>query len=347
MSTKHSAPLPPDHENRDVRFRAVEGGDANLIELAHREDLFENDILRSIKSRALAYLRAGVAVHFRGPAGAGKTTLALQIATQLNRPTVLLTGDASFTAQNLIGSETGVKIRQVEDNFIHNVRKSERETTRVWEDQVLTKAVTRGYTLVYDEFTRSSAEANNPLLPVLEEGVLPLTTAQRDRRYVEAHCEFRAIFTSNPNDYAGVTTPQDALIDRMITFDLEWHDAATETGIVAARSHLDPELCAPIVELVRALRAQTPEGGVPPSMRSAVMIARVARAQNLTPNADDPRYVQLCLDALASRGAPAGEDHAARVKRLAQLAQLVRAHSVVTPAHPTAFDPAQPQRGAA
>lgn len=272
-----------------------------VLELKPRADLYEDEALLSIQGRALAYLRAGVAVHLRGPAGAGKTTLALQIAARLSRPAVLVTGDGWFTAQDLIGGQSGVRVRQVRDRYIHTVQKTETETTAMWEDSVLTHAVAKGYTLVYDEFTRSPPAANNPLLSALEERILVFAGPGRGERYVRAHPEFRAIFTSNPEDYAGVQAPQDALIDRMITFDLAEHGVETEAGIVARRSGLSVEQAMPIVRLVRAIRAEPTVGAQPPSMRAAIMIARIVASEALAPSAADDRFVQLCFDVLESR----------------------------------------------
>lgn len=303
---------------------------SEAIQLEPRDDLFFDEALRSIQSRALAYLPAGVAVHFRGPAGTGKTTLAMEIAAAIGRPAVMLAGDGWFTAANLIGAQTGARTRQVRDNYIASVKKVEAESRAVWTDSVLTKAVKQGFTLIYDEFTRSPAEANNPLLSVLEERALILPGAEGSERYVKAHGEFRAIFTSNPDDYAAVSAPQDALLDRMITFDLSWHGEATEIGIVSQASGLEPEACAPIVRLVRAARAQS-EGACPPSLRAAIMIAKVAKSQAIEPSAADGRYVQLCLDVLGSRRPRSGPDG-----YLEGLRGLILAHAAPDPAQPEA-----------
>lgn len=276
---------------------------SEVVSLAPRLDIFKDEAIKSIESRAHAYLSAGVPVHFRGPAGAGKTTLAMELAASLGRPAVLLNGDAWFTAENLVGSQAGEKTKKVHDRYIHSVTKTESETTALWEDRALTIAMENGFTLVYDEFTRSPPEANNPLLSALEEGVLVLATHARKSRVIRAHPDFRAIFTSNPNDYVAVKTPQDALLDRMITFDLAWHAQETEIGIVSQRSGLDPARTAPIIALMRGLRT-SPHVKNRPSMRTAIMIARIVNAQGLATWASDDRFVQLCFDVLEAR-APA------------------------------------------
>jgi gas vesicle protein GvpN len=281
---------------------APSGG--NVVRLRPRGDIYENDEILSIESRALSYLRSGVPVHLRGPAGTGKTTLAIQIAARLDRPAILLTGDGWLTAGNLVGRETGEKTKQVVDRFVHSVRKVQKETSKVWSDDVLTEAISGGYTLVYDEFTRSPPSANNPLLSALEERMLILTAGAGRERYVKAHPEFRAIFTSNPEDYAGVNAPQDALVDRMITFDLTNHDRDTEVGIVSMRSGLDAGRAGPIVDIVRRVRASGLVAQAP-SLRSAIMIARVASAEGLEVSASANAFVQLCFDVLESK-APSG-----------------------------------------
>ena len=230
----------------------------------------------------------------------------MQLAAHLNRPVIMVTGDGWMKAEDLIGRETGTRTRHIRDNYINSVQKTETETETVWSDSVLTAAMRRGCTFLYDEFTRSPAEANNPLLPALEERELVLTTKNRAERYVRAHPNFAAILTSNPEDYAAIKAPQDALLDRMVTFDLSWHNVSTETGIVSNVSGLDIALCQPIVHLVRALR-DTVDWPCPPSLRASIMIARVVRSENLIPDASDARYVQLCLDVLDSR-APRGPE---------------------------------------
>jgi AAA+ superfamily predicted ATPase len=60
-----------------------------------------------------------------------------------------------------------------------------------------------GHTVVYDEFTRARADAKKALLSALEERILILSNPARTQRRVRADPVFRAILTSNREEYAG------------------------------------------------------------------------------------------------------------------------------------------------
>jgi gas vesicle protein GvpN len=303
---------------------------AQAMVLKPRADMFEDAELLSIQSRALAYLRVGTPVHFRGPAGAGKTTLALQIAARLGRPVQLVSGDASMTSGDLLGREVGANTSHVRDKYIHSVTKTETETRIAWVDSALTRAVELGPTLVYDEFTRAPPAANNALLTALEERILILSSTARARRIVRAHPDFRAILTSNPDEYAGVNAAPDALFDRMVTFDLSWCAPETEAGIVARRTGLAQGDAVAVVRIVRALRAR-PDAANPPSIRTALMIGRIVSALGVSASAQDERFVQICFDVLETR-APRTAGAEARAAYLQDLRAEI-AGACAGPAH--------------
>ena len=115
------------------------------------------------------------------------------------------------------------------DRYVHTVIKYEENIDQEWSDSRLTLACREGYTLIYDEFTRSRPEANNVLLGVLEERLLALPGGgSSGGEYVPVHPDFRIIFTSNPKEYAGIHDAQDALNDRMITIDMDYFDESSE-----------------------------------------------------------------------------------------------------------------------
>ena len=197
----------------------------------------ETPQVRAIAQRALGYLRAGYPVHFSGPAGTGKTTLALHVAALRGRPVALMHGDDEFGSSDLVGGDFGYKKSRVVDNFIHSVVKTEENMSTLWADNRLTVACRNGDTLVYDEFTRSRAEANNALLSVLEERILSIPKRRpHGDGFIEVHPEFRAILTSNPEEYAGVHRTQDALNDRLITIQVDHFDRETEVRITETKS---------------------------------------------------------------------------------------------------------------
>ncbi|WP_287130826.1 AAA family ATPase, partial [Candidatus Cyanaurora vandensis] len=130
--------------------------------------------IESLVERALRFLHCGYSIHLRGPAGTGKTTLALHLASLVGRPVMLLYGDDEFKSSDLVGNQAGYKRRQVVDNYIHSVMKMEDDLQQNWVDSRLTTACREGLTLVYDEFNRSRPEVNNVLLGALEEGLIVL-----------------------------------------------------------------------------------------------------------------------------------------------------------------------------
>lgn len=287
-----------------------------------RDDFVETPSVRDLRDRALGYLAAGFPVHFRGPAGTGKTTLALHVAAQLGRPVMLMVGDQEFQTSDLIGGQDGYSYRKVVDRFIHTVLKYEEDAVKRWVDNRLTAACRGGFTLVYDEFTRSRPEANNILLTVLEERLLVLPNMSHRDGYIKVHPEFRAIFTSNPQEYAGVHEAQDALSDRLVTLDIDYYDRETEIRITAAHSGMPPEQVAKIVDVVRDFRASE-EYDQTPTLRVCIMIARVAAMQGIQPTIQDPRFVRTCMDVLEAKTAFTSKSKERRVQQRKMLMSLI------------------------
>lgn len=262
----------------------------------------ETNYIKDIANRALSYIQAGFPVHFRGGSGTGKTTLALHMASKLKRPVVMIHGDEEFTTSNLVGGEYGYRIRKVVDRFVSRVYKREEEMIKRWVDNRLTIACKYGFTLIYDEFTRSRPEANNILLSILEEKMmdLPVGRGNGNEPYLRVNPEFRAIFTSNPDEYAGIHKSQDALRDRMITLDLDNFDYDTEIAITAAKSNLSQEDAEIIVNIIRDLR-ESNECEFPPTIRSCIMIGKALKVQFLTPLSANGQFLQICQDILSSK----------------------------------------------
>lgn len=276
----------PGHLNQDrVAIEASQG----FVETPQVGELTE---------RALTYLGAGYPVHLCGPAGTGKTTLAFHIAARLNNPVTLINGDDEFGTSDLVGRNSGFRRERVVDNYIRNVLKTEDEYSQSWQDNRLTTACRHGYTLIYDEFTRTRPEANNALLSVFEEGLLNLPKlARRADSYLEVHPNFRAIFTSNPEEYAGVHRTQDALMDRMITIHLDHPNRDTEVAITVARSGLDGRTAELIVDTVRELREKSKDQQRP-TIRASIAIAKILVWRSLEVDPNNPFFLQVCRDVL-------------------------------------------------
>lgn len=275
-----------------------ENVDTAQVSVEPSEGFVLTEAVQRIADRAHAYLRAGYPVHLCGPTGTGKTTLAFHVAGMLRRPIVLLHGDHQLTSADLIGSPSGTRMSRVVDNYIRSVVRTEEERRDLWVDNRLTSACRHGHALIYDEFNRSTAEANNPLLSVFSERILNLPKASDGREsYLRVHPDFAAILTSNPEEYAGVFRAPDALLDRVITLQLDYYDADTENSIVAARSGVDAQQASRIVQIVRDARARA-HGHLRPTIRAAITIARVVRTTGARVDEGDALFRACCIDVL-------------------------------------------------
>ena len=259
-----------------------------------QKDFIVTPFISDITDRALRYLKAGYPIHLAGPTGCGKTTLAMHIAYTLGKPLVLINGDEEFSTSSLVGGEFGYRRRKVVDRFVSRVYKSDESLSKTWIDDRLTAACKYGFTLIYNEFTRSRPEANNVLLSVLEERILELPSAAHRGNYLKVHPDFSAIFTSNPEEYAGVFRSQDALLDRMIMINLGYYDEETEIAITQAKGELSYEDAKKIVQLVRRLR-ESDICEFMPTLRSCIVIARIMGT------AKEDSFRQVCIDVLSPK----------------------------------------------
>jgi gas vesicle protein GvpN len=253
--------------------------------------------VKKLGERIKLWLNAGYPVHLIGPTGCGKTSLAMHTAKELGRPVVWINGDESVTTADLIGGYSQIEQESLRDKYIHNVFKCSDILKADWIDNPLAIACKYGYTLVYNEFSRTKPAANNILLSVFEEGILELPTKFGTERYIEVHPDFKAILTSNSIEYAGVHRPQDALLDRMVSIFMDYYDLDTEVKIVQAHTGLPIHDVQKIVSIVRSLREKLPDAQKP-GTRACIMIGKGMRALN---GSGDTNFEQLCIDVMAAK----------------------------------------------
>lgn len=265
--------------------------------------------------RALRYLQSGYSIHLQGPAGSGKTTMAMHLASLMARPMMLIFGDDELNSGDMVGNQSGFSRKKVVDNYIHSVYKLEDEFRQVWVDSRLTLACQEGFTLIYDEFNRSRPEVNNVLLSALEEKLLILPPSANRVEYVRVNPNFRAIFTSNPAEYAGVHDTQDALLDRLVTIVLPEPDAETQQQILVQKIGLGAIDALTIVSLVHQFRKQA----CPPKssgLRAAMMIGRICHEHDIPVVAQHPDFADVCADVLLSRATLAYDEAVVLLRQL-------------------------------
>ncbi|NCA69379.1 MAG: gas vesicle protein GvpN [Sphingobacteriia bacterium] len=270
--------------------------------------------VEELTERASAYLQAGYPVHLAGPAGTGKTTLAFHAAAKRGRPVKLIHGNDEFGVSDLVGQDNGYRRNTVVDNFIHSVVKTQEEVRTFWIDNRVTTACLNGETLIYDEFNRSRPEVNNLFLSILGEGILNLPNRRHQGAgYLQVHPEFRVIFTSNPEEYAGTHKTQDALRDRMITMKIDHYDRETEIRVTHAKSGLPLSEVAIVVDIVRELREQSVNHHRP-TLRASIAIARIMQDRKITARSNNSFFRAICRDILDMEIAKVRRDGAALVE---------------------------------
>jgi len=261
------------------------------------ENFVETEHVRGLKDRVKLWIKVGYPPHIVGPTGCGKTTLAMQVAKEMGRPTVWINGDEQMTTVDLIGGYSEMEAESLRDKYIHNVMIAKDRTKFMWVNNPLTLACKNGYTLVYNEFSRAKPEANNVLLSVLEEHILELPIMFGEERYVKVHPDFNVIFTSNSIEYAGVHRPQDALLDRMVDIYMDYYNFDTEVKIVQAHTGTPLQKAKKVVKVVRILREKLPDPHKP-GTRAAIMISQGLKAMDGYSKED---LEQIYMDVLATK----------------------------------------------
>ena len=215
---------------------------------------------------ALAVLRGGRHLLLEGPAGVGKTRLALAACAALGRGAVRVDGDDRYSEARLVGWFDPPAVLRAGYG------------PQSFTPGPLVAAMRAGSVLLLNELNRMPEAVQNVLLPALDERRIGVPHVGE----VAAAPGFAVVATQNPSEYVATGHLSEALRDRFEHLALAWQPEAEERAVAAAESGAPPALAAWAVRLARASRSH-PAVRRGASVRAASAAAGLALALSPAP----------------------------------------------------------------
>ena len=267
-----------------------------------RAEFVQTKTVEAISKRALAYLKAGFSIHFRGPRQ-GKTSLALHAAALLNRPTLMITGDEEWRPRRW-SAPVWLPYRKVVDRFIHTVTRWRKPPTGVGRTTGSPRHAARA---TPSSTTSLRARGRGRQRSPQRARGRCRCSPRRNRMSRTSRCiRISASFSpATRRNMPASTTP------RMRSATASHHRCRACRPRAEDRRRcgaLRPSAgkVAPVVDLVREFR-ETGEYDQTPTLRASIVICRMMAQEKFRPSSDDPHFVEVCLDILGSKSLFAGK----------------------------------------
>ncbi len=205
------------HQELIINFLRLLGMDKTVKELQKTHKIVgRKDELTS----SLIAAKAAKHILLEGAVGVGKTTIALAVASHLEKTFVRIDGDERYTEQKLSGWFDPPLVLSggyTEDSFIQGP---------------LSTAMREGSILLINELNRMPEGTQNVLLTAMDEKTIFIPKYGK----VTADPGFLLIATQNPDEYIGTSQLSEALKDRFICIRLSYQPEDEEREILRSRS---------------------------------------------------------------------------------------------------------------
>lgn len=242
-------------------------------------------------ARVLLYVRQRQPVMLVGPTGCGKTTLVTQLASELGRPLITISGSG-----------------QTRNDLVGRYLLSREGTT--WEDGPLTRAVKAGAIFYYDEIGGADDSALEILHPLLDHRRVLATEALGE---IPAAPGFQFIAAYNPGYGALARAFTPAFRQRFAYVRMSYLEEAAERSLLLSESTLTSEDADFLLAVARITRSRL-DGrlqeavstrlllNAAPHLASGMSRRDVLNDLLLGPLTDDPGTIAIIMETLHAAG---------------------------------------------
>jgi MoxR-like ATPase len=187
-------------------------------------------------------IKANVPVLLEGRTGTGKTYTIMKMAEEAGKTLHVINVSGELTVDSILGQQT-----LLDGNV-------------VWRDGTLVNAMRKGDWVLFDELNTALPEVLTVINGVLDDSH-SVTLPNADAERVKAHDDFRFIGTQNPagGEYVGTAKLNNALLNRMVRFTIDYMDFESEVNALRAHTKLKDSTIVQLVRLAQWTRQRLDE----------------------------------------------------------------------------------------